>query len=142
MVNVHLARRLRTALMASAACIAVTFSASSPADDAKPGPMQGNESSKPTAEATAPDEPASSATAKPPLEAETLFRSICSYCHEDGGRRPGKGPQLMGTPLTDEEVFNRIKFGKPGRMAGFGGTFSDDQIKLIVVYIRNLKPRP
>lgn len=142
MVNLDFAPLLRTALMASAACIAVTLSASSPADEAKPGPMQRNESSKAKAEANGSDESASSTAPKSQLETETVFRSICSFCHEDGGRRAGKGPQLMGSPLTDEELFSRIKFGKPGRMAGFGGTFSDDQIKLIVVYIRNLKPRP
>jgi hypothetical protein len=37
------------------------------------------------------------------------------------GRRAGKRPQLMGTELTDEQIFNRIKNGKPGRMAAFGG---------------------
>ena len=48
----------------------------------------------------------------------------------------------MGTELTDEQIFNRIKFGKPGRMAAFGGAaFTDEQIQQIVVYIRNLKPR-
>jgi mono/diheme cytochrome c family protein len=47
----------------------------------------------------------------------------------------------MGTDKTDDQIFNRIKFGKPGRMAAFGGAFTDDQIKQLIVYIRNLKPR-
>ncbi len=38
----------------------------------------------------------------------------------------------MGTELTDEQIFNRIKNGKPGRMAAFGGAFTDEQIHQIV----------
>jgi mono/diheme cytochrome c family protein len=47
----------------------------------------------------------------------------------------------MGTTLSDQQVFDRIKFGKPGRMAAFGGAFNDDQIKSLVAYIRALKPK-
>ena len=47
----------------------------------------------------------------------------------------------MDNPKTDEELFNRIKYGKPGQMAAFGGTFTDDQIRQLVAYIRSLKPR-
>ena len=47
----------------------------------------------------------------------------------------------MGTALTDDQIFNRIKFGKPGRMAAFGDAFTDDQIKILVAYIRALKPK-
>jgi mono/diheme cytochrome c family protein len=84
----------------------------------------------------------SDSAAKPSdFSAHAAFSNICGFCHEDGGRRAGKGPQLMGTEKTDEQIFERIKFGKPGRMAAFGGVFTDDQIKQIVVYIRNLKPR-
>ena len=38
----------------------------------------------------------------------------------------------MGSQLTDEQIFNRIKNGKPGRMAAFGGAFTDEQIRQIV----------
>ena len=46
----------------------------------------------------------------------------------------------MDDPNSDEFLFKRIKDGKPGRMAAFGGAFTDDQIRQIVVFIRNLKP--
>jgi mono/diheme cytochrome c family protein len=46
----------------------------------------------------------------------------------------------MGSQMTDEQMFNRIKNGKPGRMAAFGGNFTDDQIHQIVTFIRGLKP--
>jgi len=71
---------------------------------------------------------------------KNTFRNICGFCHENYGRKAGKGPQLMATQLTDEQIFNRIKNGMPGRMAAFGVAFSDDQIQLIVKFIRNLKP--
>jgi mono/diheme cytochrome c family protein len=46
----------------------------------------------------------------------------------------------MNSERSDEFLFNRIKNGMPGRMAAFGVAFSDDQIHLIVKFIRNLKP--
>jgi mono/diheme cytochrome c family protein len=85
--------------------------------------------------------PDAAGTAPPAFDPRSVFRNICGFCHEDGGRRAGKGPQLMGTALTDQQVFDRIKSGKPGRMAAFGGAFTDDQIKTIVAYIRTIKPR-
>ena len=38
--------------------------------------------------ATAPD--------SAPLDVEQLFASTCGWCHSDGGRAAGKGPQLIG----------------------------------------------
>jgi mono/diheme cytochrome c family protein len=69
-----------------------------------------------------------------------LFASTCGFCHSDGGRSPGKGPQLMDTKRSDEFIINRIKNGKQGAMPAFNATFSDAQIDEIVKYIRALKP--
>jgi len=129
---------------AAATCLALTFPLRGLSDEAKPGPMQKNETSKAVAQqsdAKPPEPAADSAPKAPEFSAHGTFSSICGFCHEDGGRRAAKGPKLMGTELTDEQIFNRIKFGKPGRMAAFGGAFTDEQIQQIVVYIRNLKPR-
>ena len=86
--------------------------------------------------------PTKSTAPKPakPFDVKNTFRNICGFCHEDYGRKDGKGPQLMNDPNSDEFLFNRIKNGKPGRMAAFGTAFTDDQIRQIVVFIRNLKP--
>ena len=46
----------------------------------------------------------------------------------------------MGTTLTDAEIIGRIRKGKQGFMPGFEGTFSDEEIKGLVAYIRGLKP--
>jgi mono/diheme cytochrome c family protein len=78
--------------------------------------------------------------AKGGLDVNKLFAGTCGWCHSNGGRAAGKGPQLMGTALTDAEIASRIKNGKPGAMPAFGSTFSDDDIKAIIRYIRDLKP--
>jgi mono/diheme cytochrome c family protein len=75
-----------------------------------------------------------------PLNVKNTFRNICGFCHEDYGRKAGKGPQLMNSERSDEFLFNRIKNGKPGRMAAFGSAFGDDNIRRIVKFIRSLKP--
>jgi len=74
------------------------------------------------------------------FDVKSTFRNICGFCHEDYGRKAGKGPQLMNSERTDRELFDRIKHGKPGRMAAFGAVFNDDQTWQIVKFIRNLKP--
>lgn len=90
----------------------------------------------PAAQAVTEQEP----PAPVPFDVKATFRNICSFCHEGYGRHEGKGPQLMDNPNSDDFLFNRIQNGMPGRMAAFGGVFTDDQIRLIVKFIRNLKP--
>lgn len=74
------------------------------------------------------------------FDPQQLFASTCGFCHSDGGRSPGKGPQLMDTKRSDEFIINRIKNGKEGAMPAFGEAFNDAQIAAIVKYIRSLKP--
>src|SRR5262245_18187570 len=86
---------------------------------------------------------AQSATAAPdnaPINVEQLFATTCGWCHSDGGRVAGKGPQLMDTKRDDDFLLNRIKNGKSGAMPAFDSTFSDAQIDQIIKYIRELKP--
>jgi mono/diheme cytochrome c family protein len=75
-----------------------------------------------------------------PMNVEQLFATTCGWCHSDGGRAAGKGPQLMGTKRDDDFIRDRIKTGKPGAMPAFGTMFSDAQIDQIIKYIRELKP--
>jgi mono/diheme cytochrome c family protein len=75
-----------------------------------------------------------------PFDVKSTFRNICGFCHEDYGRKAGKGPQLMNSERSEEFMFNRIKNGMPGRMAAFGSAFGDDNIRQIVKFIRSLKP--
>ena len=87
---------------------------------------------------------AQTATAAPdnePFNVEQLFATTCGWCHSDGGRAAGKGPQLMDSKRDDDFMRNRIKNGKVGSMPAFGASFSDAQIDQIVKYIRELKPQ-
>lgn len=81
------------------------------------------------------------ATSPDSLNVPQLFASTCGFCHSDGGRAAGKGPQLMNTQRSDDFIRNRIKTGKEGAMPAFGTVFSDAQIDEIIKYIRSLKPR-
>ncbi len=85
-------------------------------------------------------QPAAPAPENGELNVEQLFATTCGWCHSDGGRAAGKGPQLMDTKHDDDFIRNRIKNGKEGAMPAFGAMFSDAQIDEIIKYIRGLKP--
>ena len=74
------------------------------------------------------------------LNVSQLFASTCGWCHSDGGRAAGRGPQLMNTKRSDDFIRFRIQHGKEGAMPAFGSTFSDADINAIIKYIRALKP--
>ncbi|MBH5368290.1 cytochrome c [Bradyrhizobium sp. CNPSo 4016] len=75
------------------------------------------------------------------FEVEQVFAGTCGFCHSDGGRAAGKGPQLMNSPRDDAFIRDRIKHGKQGAMPAFDGAFTDAQIDQMIKYIRALKPR-
>ena len=74
------------------------------------------------------------------LDIKALFAATCGFCHSDGGRVAGRGPQLMDTKRSDEFIRDRIKNGKEGAMPAFGQMFSDADIDAIIDYIRHLTP--
>jgi len=87
--------------------------------------------------------PASAQQAAPDngnFDVKSLFATTCGWCHSDGGREAGKGPQLMNTTRDDDFLRDRIKNGKQGAMPAFDSTFSDAQINQFIKYIRELKP--
>src|ERR1700684_363953 len=60
---------------------------------------------------------------------EAVFSSHgCGYCHENGGRTAGKGPQLMGTSRDDAFITFRVMNGKEARMPSFSGSIDGDQL--------------
>ena len=75
-----------------------------------------------------------------PFDVSQLFATSCGWCHMDGGSQDGKGPRLMGTELSDEQIMSRIRTGKVGAMPAFSGAFTEEQLRAIVAYIRELKP--
>ena len=74
------------------------------------------------------------------FDVSQLFATTCGFCHSDGGRAPGRGPQLMNSPRDDDFLRDRIKNGKIGAMPAFATTFTDVQVNEIIKYIRALKP--
>jgi mono/diheme cytochrome c family protein len=85
-------------------------------------------------------QPAAIAPDDAKFDVEQLFASSCGWCHSDGGRVAGKGPQLANSPRSDDYLRTRIKTGKEGAMPAFGLAFTDAQIDAIIKYIRSLKP--
>lgn len=83
---------------------------------------------------------ATSPSAQSGLDVKALFASNCGFCHSDGGRSAGRGPQLMETQRSDDFIRERIKNGKEGAMPAFGQLFSDSDINAIIKYIHELKP--
>ena len=74
------------------------------------------------------------------INVEQLFATTCGWCHSDGGRVAGKGPQLMDTKRSDDFIRSRILNGKEGAMPAFAGVLSDQDIDRIIAYIHALKP--
>ena len=72
--------------------------------------------------------------------AQAFIGNGCGWCHENGGRKAGRGPQLMDDAHDDDFLISRIATGSPGRMPAFGQALPIDDIQAIIGYIRNLKP--
>jgi len=83
--------------------------------------------------------PAGTGASNGDFDVQKLFANTCGWCHSNAGRTAGRGPQLMGTTLTDAEIIHRIRAGKPGAMPAFADAFTEEQLRAIVRYIRSLK---
>jgi mono/diheme cytochrome c family protein len=72
---------------------------------------------------------------------KSLFISYgCGWCHEDGGRKAGKCPQLMDSPRDDNFILTRIATGSEGKMPAFGTALTGPNMMTLLAYIRSLKP--
>jgi mono/diheme cytochrome c family protein len=86
--------------------------------------------------ATTPSAPASQVA-----HGKVLFISYgCGWCHEDGGRKAGKCPQLMADQHDDNFLLSRIAVGSPGKMPAFGEALTEDDFNALLAYIRSLAP--
>jgi mono/diheme cytochrome c family protein len=90
--------------------------------------------SAPTAANSAP------VTEQQKTEARAIFAQQCSWCHGSYGMTADKGPRLAGTQMTEKQVEERIRNGKPGYMPSFRKFLNDDQIALMAHYIKSLQP--
>jgi mono/diheme cytochrome c family protein len=82
---------------------------------------------------------AQGAPAEQSVAGAQLFATSCGFCHQDGGRAPGRGPKLAGTERPDDYLLNRIRLGKEGAMPAYGRAFTDTQLRALIAYIRSLK---
>jgi|SRR5947209_709275 len=71
---------------------------------------------------------------------QAFISNGCGWCHQNGGRSTGRGPQLMDDSHDDNFLMSRIASGSPGRMPAFGQAIPFEDIQAIVAYIRSLKP--
>jgi cytochrome c6 len=76
-----------------------------------------------------------------------LYKTKCQVCHGADGKGDTPAGQKVGTKdfhspevakMSDAELMDLIKKGK-GKMQGYSGKLTDDQIKDLVKYIRALK---
>src|ERR1700730_8672541 len=71
---------------------------------------------------------------------KTLFISYgCGWCHEDGGRKTGRCPQLLESQRDDNFIVSRIAAGSPGKMPAFGEGLTEADLQALLLYIRSLK---
>jgi mono/diheme cytochrome c family protein len=84
-------------------------------------------------------------------EGKRLFDATCAKCHGSDGR--GGAPSAEGQPAprnfrdaafqsgrTDEQLRDVIRGGK-GPMPPFGALFNDDELTLLVAYVRGFGPQ-
>jgi mono/diheme cytochrome c family protein len=117
-----------------AALLSIAFTTAAAIAADMNGPMSSRQ------KVASPDAAASAVAGPADFDVHKLFANTCGWCHSNAGRAAGRGPKLMNTTLTDAEIVYRIRNGKQGAMPAFGSSFTDDQIKAIVTYIRELKP--
>ena len=87
--------------------------------------------------------PASQAASPSPPPAANLFQENCAKCHGPDG----KGTRNAGTPdftsrsiqsgLSDRQVTDTIRHGKPGRMPAWADKLTEEQITGLAAYIRS-----
>jgi mono/diheme cytochrome c family protein len=72
------------------------------------------------------------------IDVKKLFASQCAWCHADYGMKPGKGPKLAGTRMTEKQVHDRIRDGKEDAMPPFRRVLTEEQITAFAKYIKSL----
>ena len=77
----------------------------------------------------------------PPEEAvkrgRTLFLKSCAHCHGEDARGD-EGPDLHELEVSDRRIVTVIKRGIKGEMPSFAKKHSDEEVGLLLVYLRSL----
>ena len=77
-------------------------------------------------------------------EGKTVFDNNCAACHGDAaqGMKEVGAPNLANAISlkagTEEEIFNQIWNAKMGMMPNWGERLTEDQIKLLTIYVHSL----
>jgi len=66
-----------------------------------------------------------------------LFLNSCAHCHGVDARGD-EGPDLHELELSNRRIAKVVKRGIKGEMPSFAKKYSDDEISLIVAYLRSL----
>jgi mono/diheme cytochrome c family protein len=67
----------------------------------------------------------------------TLFLHSCAHCHGEDARGD-EGPDLHELEVSDRRIVVVIKHGIKGEMPSFAKKHSDEEIALLIVYLRSL----
>jgi mono/diheme cytochrome c family protein len=71
-----------------------------------------------------------------------IFGQICAACHAadmSGGIGPPLGPGSHAAAQTDEFLIATINLGRGSRMPSFRQTLTEEQIRAVVDYIREVQ---
>lgn len=70
------------------------------------------------------------------------YKAKCAMCHGADGKgamaKKMGSQDLAGTALSEADIAKTITDGK-GKMTGFKGKLTDDQIKAVAAYVKTLK---
>ena len=81
--------------------------------------------------------------------ATQLFAANCASCHgkdaTGGGSAPALNSQQFLKSTTDDQIFALVSGGvsgteMPAWSLDFGGTFTDEQVRQVITYLRSLEP--
>ena len=78
-----------------------------------------------------------------------LFSANCAQCHGKNATGGGSAPTLNSTQFlkstTDDQIFALVSGGvsgteMPAWSLDYGGTFTDEQVREVITYLRSLEP--
>ena len=78
-----------------------------------------------------------------------IFSANCAQCHGKDASGGGSAPTLNSTEFlkstTDAQIFSLVAGGvsgteMPAWSLDYGGTFTDEQVRQVVTYLRSLEP--
>ncbi len=69
-----------------------------------------------------------------------LFLMNCAHCHGDDAFGTDEGPDLATRQRSDARIASVIKNGIKGEMPRFNQKLQDDDVKLLIHFLRSLKP--